>query len=73
MYASIKTLLLYLAGGARPPTQTSDYNRWLVTAALLTRVATVHNEMSEVRRKALLIAMQSNFGLDDRTSTCLLA
>jgi uncharacterized tellurite resistance protein B-like protein len=72
MFGSIKTLLSHLAGEVKPRTQTNDYNRWLVTAALLTRVATVHSEMSEVRRKALNTALQSNFGLDDRTSARLL-
>jgi uncharacterized tellurite resistance protein B-like protein len=66
MFRSAKTLFSYLAGEARPLAQTCDYDRWLVTAALLTRVATVHSELSEVRRKALRTVLQSDFGLDDR-------
>jgi len=65
MFRSVNTLFQYLAGEARPRTQTYDYNRWLVTAALLTRVATVHSEMSEVRRKTLRTVLQSRSGLDD--------
>jgi len=65
MFRSVKTLFSYLAGEARPHTQTYDYDRWLVTAALLTCVATVHREMSEVRRKTLRIILRSRFGLDD--------
>ena len=67
MLGSIKTLLSYLAGDAGPRKHANDYNRWLVTAALLTRVATVHSEMSEARRKALRTVLQSKFGLDDVT------
>lgn len=66
MLGSIKTLLSYLAGDAEPRKHANDYHRWLVTAALLTRVATVHSEMSEARRKALRTVLQSKFGLDDR-------
>ena len=64
MFRSVKTLFSYLAG-ERPHTRSYDYNRWLVTAALLTRVATVHSEMSEVRQRTLRTVLQSKFGLDD--------
>ena len=43
-------------------------NQWLVTAALLMRVATIHREMSEARQKALYSVLQSSFGLDDHTT-----
>ena len=71
MFASLKTFLSHWTGGAKPP-QARDYNRWLVTAALLTRVATVQSEMSEVRRRAIYTALRSNFGLDDRSTVRVL-
>jgi uncharacterized tellurite resistance protein B-like protein len=71
MFGSLKTLLSHWTGDAKPP-QTRDYNRWLVTAALLTRVATVQSEMSEVRRRAIRVALQSSFGLDDRITVRVL-
>jgi uncharacterized tellurite resistance protein B-like protein len=71
MFGSLKTFLLHWTGEAKPP-QARDYDRWLVTAALLTRVATVQSEMSEVRRRAICGALQSNFGLDDRSTVRVL-
>jgi uncharacterized tellurite resistance protein B-like protein len=67
MFGSMKNLLLYLAGDAGPRVKFDGYTRWLMTAALLTRAATVHREMSEARQKALYSALQSSFGLDDDT------
>ncbi len=66
MLGSMKNLLSYLAGGAGP--QSDGYTRWLVTAALLTRVATVQREMSDARQTALRLALQSGLGLDDHTT-----
>jgi uncharacterized tellurite resistance protein B-like protein len=66
MFGFSKTFLSHWTGDAKPP-QARDYNRWLLTAALLTRVATIQNEMSEVRRRAIYTALQSNFRLDDRS------
>jgi uncharacterized tellurite resistance protein B-like protein len=68
MFGSMKNLLSYLAGDAGPRVKSEGYTRWLVTAALLTRAATVHREMSEARRKALYSVLQSSFGLDDHTT-----
>jgi hypothetical protein len=34
MFGSLKTFLSHWTGGAKPP-QARDYNRWLVTAALV--------------------------------------
>jgi uncharacterized tellurite resistance protein B-like protein len=45
---------------------------WLTTAALLTRVATVHDEMSEERRKKLYALLKSAFELDDLTTAQLI-
>ncbi len=72
MFGSIKTLLSDLIGNARPRTQAKDYSSWLATAALLTRVATVHSEMSEARRKKLHTLLKSAFGLDDFTTARLI-
>ena len=66
MLGSMKNLLSYLAGGAGA--QSDGYARWLVTAALLTRVATVQREMSDARQKALRLALQSGLSLDDHTT-----
>jgi len=68
MFGSMKNLLSYLAGAAGPREKSDGYTRWLVTAALLTRAATVHREMSEARQKTLYSALQSSFGLDDHTT-----
>jgi uncharacterized tellurite resistance protein B-like protein len=68
MFGSMKNLLSYLAGEAGPRVKSDGYTRWLVTAALLTRAATVHREMSEARQKALYSVLQSSFGLDDHTT-----
>jgi len=72
MFGSLRTFFWYLAGEVDPRTEADDHNCRLVTAALLTRVATVHSEMSEVRRKALYTIVQSRFGLDDRATERLL-
>jgi uncharacterized tellurite resistance protein B-like protein len=44
----------------------------LATAALLTRVATVHIEMSQARRAKLHAVLRSQFDLDDRATAMLL-
>ena len=44
----------------------------LATAALLTRVATVHNEMSQARRTKLHAVLRSHFDLDDPATDRLL-
>ena len=71
MFRSIKTLISDFIGDARPRVQDDRYNRWLATAALLTRVATIHSEMSEVRREKLHAILKSSFALDDRTAALL--
>jgi uncharacterized tellurite resistance protein B-like protein len=72
MFGAAKTLLSYLAGDVDPRTQAKDHNRLLATAALLTRVATVHSEMSEARREAIHGILRSRFGLDDCSTGRLL-
>ena len=70
MFGAVKTLLSYLAGDLGPTT-TNDNHR-LVAAALLTRVATVHSEMSEARRETLHVILRSKFALDDDSTRRLL-
>ena len=72
MLRSIKTLFADLVGNTRSRKQTEGYDSWLATAALLRRVATVHSEMSEARRKKLYAVLKSNFGLDDHTTAQLI-
>jgi uncharacterized tellurite resistance protein B-like protein len=72
VFGSIKTLISDLVGNARPRPQAEGYNDWLATAALLTRVATVQNEMSALRRKKLFTVLKSGFGLDDPTAVRLM-
>jgi len=73
MLGAAKTLLSYLAlAGDAGPTQANDHNRLLMTAALLTRVVTVHREMSEGRREAIHAILRSKFALDDHSTGRLL-
>jgi uncharacterized tellurite resistance protein B-like protein len=68
MFGSLTKLFTYLAGAARQVRKSDLENRWLVTAALLTRVATVNREISQARQKALYSVLQSCFGLDDHAT-----
>jgi len=72
MFGSIKTLISNLVENAKPSNSANGYDNWLATAALLTRVATVHNEMSEDRRKKLYTVLRSTFRLDDPTTAQLI-
>jgi uncharacterized tellurite resistance protein B-like protein len=72
MFGWAKILLSYLAGDAGPRGQVNDYDRQLATAALLTRIATVNSELSEVRREALHRILRSSFALDDHSAGRLL-
>ena len=72
MFGSIKTLISNLVENAKPSNSANGYDNWLAIAALLTRVATVHNEMSEDRRKKLYTVLRSTFRLDDPTTAQLI-
>ena len=72
MLGAVKTLLSNIAGDLGSRTEANGHNRLLVTAALLTRVATVHCELSEVRREALHAILRSKFALDDHSTGRLL-
>ncbi len=72
MFGSIRTLISDLLGSARPRSQASGYDRRLATAALLTRVATVHRDMSEARQNMIHAVLKARFGLDDQTTALLI-
>ena len=72
MFGWAKILLSYLAGDAGPRAQVNDYDRRLASAALLTRIATVNSELSELRREALHRILRSRFALDDHSAGRLL-
>jgi uncharacterized tellurite resistance protein B-like protein len=65
MLGPIKSLISNLVGDARAQSRSKDNDARLATAALLIRVATVHSEMSEVRKKKLHAILKSCFALDD--------
>lgn len=67
MFEAIKALIPNLFESARPRTAAKGQSSWLATAALLTRVATVHDEMSAGRRKKLYALLKAAFQLDDPT------
>ena len=72
MFGAVKALLSYLAGDPGPRTRANYHNRRLVAAALLTSVASVDSEMSEVRRETLHAILRSKFALDDHSTRSLL-
>ena len=72
MFESIKALFPGLFESERPRTAAKDYGSWLATAALLTRVATVRDEMSPGRREKLYAILRSAFQLDDRAAVQLI-
>ena len=65
MFEAIKALIPNLFESARPQNAAEGHSSWLATAALLTRVATVHDEMSAGRRKKLYTILKAAFRLDD--------
>jgi len=67
MFDAIKALIPGLFESARPRIATKGHSSWLATAALLTRVATVHDEMSAERREKLYALLKTAFQLDDLT------
>jgi uncharacterized tellurite resistance protein B-like protein len=72
MFLALKTFLSRLAADEGSQIRANNHDGRPVTAALLIRVATVHGEMSDVRRKALHNLLQSKYGLDDRAAAGLL-
>ena len=70
MFRSIKTFISTLVEHERQAPAVSKLQ--LATAALLTRVATVHNEMSQARRAKLHAVLRSHFDLDDPATARLL-
>ena len=72
MFESIRAVISDLAGTARSRKRAADGNSWLATAVLLTRVTTVHREMSKTRREKLHALLKSSFGTDDHASVQLI-
>jgi uncharacterized tellurite resistance protein B-like protein len=70
MFRSLKTFISTLVEHERQAPAVSKLQ--LATAALLTRVATVHSEMSQARRAQLHAVLRSHFDLDDLATAKLL-
>jgi uncharacterized tellurite resistance protein B-like protein len=70
MFRSLKTFFSTLVDDERQSPAASKLQ--LATAALLTRVATVHIEMSPARRAKLHAVLRSYFDLDDLATARLL-
>ena len=70
MFRSLKTFISTLVEHDRQAPAVGKLQ--LATAALLTRVATVHNEMSQARRAKLHAVLRSHFDLDDPATAMLL-
>jgi uncharacterized tellurite resistance protein B-like protein len=70
MFRSLKTFFSNLVEHERQSPVVSKLQ--LATAALLTRVATVHVEMSQTRRAKLHAVLRSHFDLDDPATARLL-
>ena len=72
MFEAIKALIPDLFEGTRRRTAAKGHGSWLAIAALLTRVATVHDEMSAGRQKKLYALLKAAYQLDDPTVTQLI-
>jgi uncharacterized tellurite resistance protein B-like protein len=70
MFRFLKTFFSTLVDHERQSPAVSKLQ--LATAALLTRVATVHIEMSQARRAKLHAVLRSHFDLDDLATARLL-
>ena len=70
MFRSLKAFFSTLVEHERQSPAVSKLQ--LATAALLTRVATVHIEMSQARRAKLHAVLRSHFDLDDPATAMLL-
>ena len=72
MFEAIKALIPNLLEGTKPRNASKGHSSSLATAALLTRVATIHDEMSAGRRKKLCALLKAAYQLDDLTVTQLI-
>jgi uncharacterized tellurite resistance protein B-like protein len=72
IFESFKAVISNLVGNARRRKPAEDGSSRLATAVLLTRVTTVHCEMSETRREKLRALLKSGFGIDDDATTQLI-
>jgi uncharacterized tellurite resistance protein B-like protein len=71
MFGSLKNLISRLIEDGRLQ-NLEDADCRLATAALLTRVATVHSEMSAAKREKLHAVLKLCFGLDDLATVQLI-
>lgn len=71
MFGSIKSFISSLAVDANQRSQSEQRDRLIAIAALLIRVATVHHEISNIRRAKLHAILKSCYGLDDSAATQL--
>jgi hypothetical protein len=67
LFETIKALIPNFFESARQRTAAKEHSSWLATAASLTRVATVRDEMSAGRREKLYALLKAAFQLDDLT------
>jgi uncharacterized tellurite resistance protein B-like protein len=65
MFGPIKNLISNLVGDGGAQCRSRDNDGRLATAALLLRIATVHSEMSKLRREKLQAMLRACFALDD--------
>jgi uncharacterized tellurite resistance protein B-like protein len=72
MLGLLKTLILRLFENLKCQNQIANSDCRLATATLLVRVATVHGEMSQTRRRKLHAVLKSSFGLDYVTTSQLI-
>ncbi|MGM4895218.1 TerB family tellurite resistance protein [Tardiphaga sp. 839_C3_N1_4] len=72
MFGSIKAFISRAIEDANQRKHVEQRELLIVTAALLIRVATVHNELSDIRRARLHAIFRSHDGLDDTATAQLL-
>lgn len=71
MFGSIKSFISSLAVDVNQRSQSEQRDRLITITALLIRVATVHHELSNIRRAKLHAILKSCYGLDDSAATQL--
>lgn len=72
MFGSIKAFISRAMEDANQRKNVEQRELLIVTAALLIRVATVHSELSNIRRARLHAIFKSHYGLDDTATAQLL-
>lgn len=72
MFGSIKAFISRAIEDVNQRKNVEQRELLIDTAALLIRVATVHNELSDIRRARLHAILKSQYGLDDTATAQLL-